>query len=81
MIINAAECEPYITGDHRTMLERPEQVIKGATLLAKCFGVEHVYIGIEANKQNAADVLQQDHRRAERSRGGGGPAHPLSPGR
>ena len=54
-----AECEPYITGDHRTMLERPEQVVKGATLLAKCFGVEHVYIGIEANKQNAADVLNK----------------------
>ena len=59
VIINGAECEPYITGDHRTMLERPEQVIKGATLLAKCFGVEHVYIGIEANKQNAADVLNK----------------------
>ena len=57
VIINAAECEPYITGDHRTMLERPDQVIKGATLLAKCFGVDKVYIGIEANKQNAADVL------------------------
>ena len=59
VIINAAECEPYITGDHRTMLERPEQVIKGATLLAKCFGVDKVYIGIEANKQNAADVLNK----------------------
>ena len=59
VLINAAECEPYITGDHRTMLERPEQVIKGATLLAKCFGVDKVYIGIEANKQNAADVLNQ----------------------
>lgn len=57
VIINAAECEPYITGDHRTCLERPEQVIKGAALLAKCFGVDKVYIGIEANKQNAADVL------------------------
>ena len=59
VIINAAECEPYITGDHRTCLERPEQVIKGATLLAKCFGVDKVYIGIEANKQNAADVLNK----------------------
>ena len=57
VIINAAECEPYITGDHRTCLERPDQVIKGATLLAKCFKVDKVYIGIEANKQNAADVL------------------------
>ena len=37
----------------------PEQVIKGATLLAKCFGVDKVYIGIEANKQNAADVLNK----------------------
>ena len=59
VLINAAECEPYITGDHRTMLERPEQVIKGATLLAKCFGVDKVYIGVEANKQNAADVLNK----------------------
>ena len=59
VIINGAECEPYITGDHRTMLERPEQVIKGATLLAKCFGVDKVYIGVEANKQNAADVLNK----------------------
>ena len=41
------------------MLERPEQVVKGATLLAKCFGVDKVYIGIEANKQNAADVLNK----------------------
>ena len=57
VIINAAECEPYITGDHRTCLERPDQVIKGATVLAKCFGLDKVYIGIEANKQNAADVL------------------------
>ena len=57
VIINAAECEPYITGDHRACLERPDQVILGATLLAKCFGVDKVYIGIEANKQNAADFL------------------------
>ena len=59
VIINAAECEPYITGDHRTCLERPDQVIKGATVLAKCFGLDKVYIGIEANKQNAADVLNE----------------------
>ena len=59
VLINAAECEPYITGDHRTCLERPEQVIKGASLLAKCFGVDKVYIGIEANKQNAADQLNK----------------------
>ena len=58
VIIKAAECEPYITGDHRTCLERPEQVIKGATLLAKCFGVDKVYIGIEANKPEAIEAMR-----------------------
>ena len=57
VIINAAECEPYITGDHRTMLERPEQIIGGATYLAKMFGVDKVVIGVEDNKQNGIDAL------------------------
>ena len=59
VIINAAECEPYITGDHRTILERPEQVIGGAKLLAKMFGLDKVHIGIETNKQNAIDLLNK----------------------
>ena len=58
VIINAAECEPYITSDHRLLLESPEDVIGGATILARAFGVDRVYIGIEANKQNAAQLLQ-----------------------
>ena len=57
VIINGAECEPYITGDHRTMLERPEQIIGGATYLAKMFGVDKVIIGVEDNKQNGIDAL------------------------
>ena len=57
VLINAAECEPYITGDHRTMLERPEQIIGGATYLAKMFGVDKVVIGVEDNKQNGIDSL------------------------
>lgn len=57
VIINGAECEPYITADHRTMLEHPEQVIGGAKLLAKMFGLDKVHIGIETNKQNAVDLL------------------------
>ena len=57
VIINGAECEPYITGDHRTMLERPEQIIGGATYLAKMFGVDKVVIGVEDNKQNGIDSL------------------------
>ena len=59
VIINGAECEPYITGDHRTMLERTEQVLGGATLLAKMFGLDKVHIGVEDNKQNAIDAMNQ----------------------
>ena len=59
VIINGAECEPYITGDHRAMLERPEEIIGGATYLAKMFGVEKVVIGVEVNKQNGIDKMNE----------------------
>ena len=59
VIINGAECEPYITGDHRTMLERPEEIIGGAKFLAKMFGVDKVVIGVEDNKQNGIDSLNK----------------------
>ena len=59
VIINGAECEPYITGDHRTMLERSEEIIGGATYLAKMFGVEKVVIGVEVNKQNGIDKMNE----------------------
>jgi len=59
VIINGAECEPYITGDHRTMLERPEQIIGGCCYLAKMFGVDKVVIGVEMNKQNGIDALNR----------------------
>ena len=58
VIINASECEPYITSDHRLMLEYPEEIIGGAKILARIFGVDRVHIGVEANKQNAAQLLQ-----------------------
>ena len=57
VIINASECEPYLTGDHRLLLEYPEDVIGGAKILARIFRVETVYLGIEANKMNAAELL------------------------
>ena len=59
VIINAAECEPYNTSDHRILLEYPEEVIGGAKLLARIFGVDKVHVGIEDNKRNAAQLLQQ----------------------
>jgi electron transport complex protein RnfC len=59
VIINGAECEPYITGDHRTMLERPDEIIGGATYLAKMFGVDKVVIGVEVNKMNGIEMLNK----------------------
>ena len=59
MLINGAECEPYITGDHRAMLERTADIIGGATYLAKMFGVDKVVIGVEDNKQNGIDALNK----------------------
>ncbi|MBE7009560.1 MAG: electron transport complex subunit RsxC [Ruminococcaceae bacterium] len=59
VIINGAECEPYITGDHRAMLERPKEIVGGCGYLAKMFGVEKVIIGVEMNKQNGIDSLNK----------------------
>ena len=59
VIINGAECEPYITGDHRAMLERPKEIIGGCGYLAKMFGVDRVIIGVEMNKQNGIDMLNK----------------------
>ena len=58
VIINASECEPYITSDHRFLLEYPEEVIGGATILARVFGVDRVHVAVEDNKQNAAELLR-----------------------
>lgn len=58
VILNGAECEPYITSDHRLMLERGEAVIGGARLLAKAVGLKEAYIGIELNKPDAIEHLK-----------------------
>lgn len=57
-IINGAECEPYLTSDHRVMLEMPEKVISGARLIGKVLGVEKIYVGIENNKMDAVRALR-----------------------
>ena len=59
IIVNAAECEPYITSDDRLLQEMPERVIGGVRVLLKVFGLEKAYIGVEANKQKAIKVLQE----------------------
>ncbi len=57
LIINGVECEPYLTSDHRLMLERGEEVLVGVTILMKALGVDKAMIGIEGNKKDAIDNL------------------------
>lgn len=53
LIINGVECEPYLTSDHRVMLERGDELIEGVRLLAHALGVKKSFIGIENNKLDA----------------------------
>ena len=59
LIINAAECEPYITGDHREMLESPDNIITGIRLIMDTLGIENTYIGIEDNKPDAIRIMRE----------------------
>ena len=58
LIINGIECEPYLTTDHRVMLEQANDIFMGIRYLIKATGAPRVIIGIEANKQDAADHLK-----------------------
>ena len=58
LIINGVECEPYLTSDYRTMLERGEQLIVGTRILMRAIGVTNAVIGVEANKPDAVKHLQ-----------------------
>lgn len=57
VIINGVECEPYLTSDHRLMLEKGPEVLTGTTIIMKALGVEKAIIGIEANKPDAINHL------------------------
>ncbi len=59
LIVNAAECEPFITSDHRLMLEDAEDLISGMELVMKFIGLDHAYIGIEENKPDAIAHLDK----------------------
>ncbi len=58
LIINGVECEPYLTSDHRVMLEKGEEMLVGVSILMKGLGVEKAMIGIENNKADAISHLQ-----------------------
>lgn len=59
LIVNCAECEPYITVNHRLLLEQPERVLGGLDILLKVFGLEKGYIAIEDNKMDAVKLLRE----------------------
>lgn len=58
VIINAVECEPYITSDNRLMLEHADEILVGLQLLMKAVNVDKGYIGIEENKQEAIRLFK-----------------------
>lgn len=58
IILNGAECEPYLNADYRLMIERPAEVVEGLKLLMKLLGVTKGYIGIENNKPLAVDKMR-----------------------
>lgn len=57
LVINGAECEPYLTCDFRLLLERTEDIYKGIKLLAEILGVNKIVIGIEVNKPEAIEAF------------------------
>ncbi len=59
VIINAVECEPYLTSDHSLMLEKADEILVGVALIMKAVGVERGYIGIENNKPDAIQLMTE----------------------
>ncbi len=59
LVINGCECEPYLTTDHRTMVDYPERVHLGTRIMMHCLGVDRALIGIEKNKPDAIAALRE----------------------
>ncbi|MGN0601711.1 MAG: electron transport complex subunit RsxC [Oscillospiraceae bacterium] len=59
LVINAAECEPYITSDYREMMENTDGVLEGIRLIRDILKIENVYIGVEDNKPKAIRLLKE----------------------
>lgn len=60
VIVNGAECEPYITSDHRVMMEHPKCILTGIEAVIKAVGAEKAYVGIESNKPDAIAKLTEN---------------------
>ncbi len=59
VILNGSECEPYITSDHRLMLEKPDQILSGLKIIMKILNAKQAFIGIEKNKRNAIQLMKK----------------------
>ncbi|MEG0768261.1 MAG: RnfABCDGE type electron transport complex subunit C, partial [Clostridia bacterium] len=59
VILNGVECEPYLTADHRLMLEQPETVLDGLRFITKILSAKHAIIGIEQNKADAIEAMRK----------------------
>jgi len=59
LVINAVECEPYLTADHRIMLERTEEILVGIEIMKKALKINKAIVGIEANKPDAIAKMEK----------------------
>lgn len=59
VMLNGAECEPYLTADYRLMIERPAEIIEGLKILMKILGVKKGIVGIENNKPDAVKAMKE----------------------
>jgi electron transport complex protein RnfC len=59
VVANGVECEPYLTADHRVMLESPDEILGGLFLAMEIVGAKKGVVGIEANKPDAAEVMRK----------------------
>jgi electron transport complex protein RnfC len=59
VILNGSECEPYLTGDYRLMLEKAKEIIEGLKILMKVLGVNRGFVGIEDNKPDAVTTMKE----------------------
>ncbi len=58
LLVNGCECEPYLTSDHRVMVEYSERVYLGIRIMLRCLGIERAVIGIEQNKPDAIETMR-----------------------
>ncbi len=65
LIINGTECEPYITADHRAMIEYPRPILGGIHLIMQCLGIKKCFIGIEDNKEDAIATMNSVSRKSD----------------